>query len=195
LLDRESDVAKKLQQQKRHISADERAAYPPPDPGTLPSAETTETVWRLIEPRLSARLTKLVPDFTAKQALVVVLDRCVQVGEEPEWKKTHGRWTRGKRRTVTRNHIFEALASKWSPNFRAVCERGRPELGLAPTNHIRNQRLDTAALAWRELLIGGVRIADLWKLVVSSGWSWKEKGKNPLFYLTRPNPKSASSVV
>jgi hypothetical protein len=153
-----------------------------------PDAQTVEAVWKIIEPTLPASLRNLTPDLTARQVLTTALGRFVQVGEEPEKKAR-----RGKRRTITRNHVFDAVAPQWSRTFRQIANDGRP--GYVPTRNVSDQDRHSAEEARRQLLAVGVRLADIWKLIVTSGWSKKKGGENPLFYLTRPNPKLGYRVT
>ena len=145
-----------------------------------PDTDTVNAVWRLVAPTLPAALLALAPDFTARQVLTVALARCIQVGEEPA---PTARRTR--RRTFSRNHLFDAVAPKWSRTFKTVAEGGRP--GLVPTPQVYAQRRDSAEEARRQLLAVGVRLTDIWK-IVAGAWS-KKAGTNPFFYLTRPEAR------
>jgi hypothetical protein len=147
-----------------------------------PDTDTVKDVWRLVAPTLQAPLRHLITDLTAQQVLTVALARCIQVGEEPEGRTKK---TRKGRRTFSQNHLFDAVAPKWSRTFKAIAEVGGP--GLVPTQYVYAQRRDSAVEARRQLLAVGVRLADIWK-IIAGDWS-KKKGTNPFFYLTRPNPR------
>jgi hypothetical protein len=152
-----------------------------------PDTETVNAVWRLVAPTLPAPLQALAPTFTARQVLTVALARCVQVGEEP-WGKT--KKTRRRRHTFSQNHLFDAVAPKWSRTFKTIAEVGHP--GLVPTPNVVHQRRASAEEARRQLLAVGVRLIDIWK-IIAGDWSKSDRSKrpgtNPLFYLTRPNAK------
>jgi hypothetical protein len=145
-----------------------------------PDIQTAEEVWRLVAPTLPEKLQALAPDPTARQVFAVALARCVQIGDEPAGKT---KVQRAKRRTFSQNHLFDAVAPKWSRTFKAVAETGRP--GFVPTPNVYAQTWASAEEARRQLLAVGVRLADIWEIIVKSGWSKKKTGTNPLFCLTR----------
>lgn len=141
-----------------------------------PTPQTAEAVWDLLAPALNIKLEDLFPPFppvrdllpderheravTAKQALLVVLDRLVRAGRQ--------------RRTLTLNPVFDALAVRWSDHFR----RARKESGAF---QVRDMKLETAKASRRDLLRAEIRLDALWRVAVGR-WS-AEDGGNPLYYV------------
>ena len=150
-----------------------------------PDTDTVDAVWRLVEPNLPSELRHLASDFTARQVLTVALARCLEVGEEPPVARREK-----KRATFSQNHLFDAIAPRWSRTFKKVAEVGNP--GCVPTPNIVNFGHGDALEVRRQLLAVGVRLKDTWDIIAGT-WSKSDRSKtpgtNPFFYLTRPNAK------
>jgi hypothetical protein len=142
-----------------------------------PTPETAEAVWSWLSPRLKKAgitLSDLFPKLKrpenetaaltlqAKQSLVVALDVFVNAGRY--------------KRTVTYNHVFDAVARRWSDNYRAAVTEGR-------ASQVQDMTKDTAQASRRDLGRVGVRLDTLWK-IVTGPWSAR-KGENPLYYVRR----------
>jgi hypothetical protein len=169
--------------------------FPEYDAGwARPSVETAEAVWRLLETTHGREPESLIPDYgwpaseercelviTAKQALVVVLDCAVQAGWQ-EGKLKFDDTGHQKRRSIrlTFNKVFDALAMRWSDHYRLAATQRR-------VSRVCDMLESTAWASWRDLLRNGVRLGELWDLVVGE-WSSSEGGRNPLFRLTRLRP-------
>lgn len=162
------------------VAADERRIYraslgSDPEWGR-PSAETADKVWLLLAESLPVPMADLLPKakssksrpaeadpksaLIAKQALVVALDCAVSSGEQGKM--------------LTFNRIFGALARRWSRRYRRARRHG------AQTAY--DMREDTVKVAWRELLMAGVRIDTLWKIATGP---WSPGGVNPLYSISR----------
>jgi len=117
--------------------------------------------------------------------LTVALARCLEVGEEPPVARREK-----KRATFSQNHLFDAIAPRWSRTFKKVAEVGNP--GCVPTPNIVNFGHGDALEVRRQLLAVGVRLKDTWDIIAGT-WSKSDRSKtpgtNPFFYLTRPNAK------
>ncbi len=121
-------LSKRLSRAEWDSYSDERAQ----NLDGLPTVSTAERVWDLLKPHLAAAsftLEDFLPkdpkdlsenercavERTAKRALVVVLDVFVTAGARHETFKTEKDQRGG---MVTFNHVFDALASRWSSHFR-----------------------------------------------------------------------------
>lgn len=93
--------------------------------------------------------------LTAKRALVVVLNEFVTAAR--------------RHRMVTLNHVFDALAARWSPTYRDVIEEGR-------ASQVRDMRRETAIASRRDLVRSGVRLDAIWRFVVGR-WSDAKGGR------------------
>ena len=159
----------------RHRCIRHREQFPDYDAGWhRPTPETAEAVWNLLGLNLDALLPPMPRSWdltlhehqelalTIKQALVVVLDRVLRAGQ--------------RRRTLTLNHVFDALAEKWSDHFRRALEEG-------PATRVRDMRQKTASDSWRDLLRAGINFKTLWRVAVVAS-SAQSRG-NPLYYVQR----------
>jgi hypothetical protein len=166
----------------------------------LPTVPTAERVWDLLKAQLDAGgfvledfLPKDPKDLsaaerekvtrTAKQALVVVLDLFVIAGARHETFKTEKDQRGG---MLTFNHVFDALAGRWSRHFCQLRDQG---LAYAA----RDMLVDTVRASRRDLLGHGIRLDTLWRVAAlvkrpkkgqprTPGWSEKD-GQNPLYYV------------
>jgi len=129
-----------------------------------PTAPTAEFIWKLLAPVLGLRnVEKFIPPdvlrfhdsepaerpallVRAQQAVVVVLDRFIVAGH--------------RRRMVTLNDVFDALAALWSDHYRLAQKHGRVS--------VRDLREATAAASWRDLLRNGIRVKALWAVATKS---------------------------
>ena len=124
-----------------------------------PTAETAQEVWDLLAKPLGIDLTDVTT--VQKQAFVVVVDTVIAAGRHATGDLF--------------NRIFDALASRWSPSFIDAGERG------AFTVYAMSER--TVKASYRELLLAGVPLDDLWREAVTK-W-FKKDGENPLYDVRR----------
>src|SRR5207245_1229332 len=76
-------------------------------------------------------------ELTAKQALAVAVDAAVTAGE--------------RRRMLTTNMVFDALARHWSDHYLAVLQAGKAAISY-------DMKVTTVRASWRDLLRNGVRL-------------------------------------
>ena len=129
-------------------------------PCGAPEPITASDVWQLLQPPREERDGSLeladlctpllrqlsgaereVAETTAKQALVVVLDAAVRAGRD--------------RRPLYSIAIFDALAERWSPTYRAA----------RPARRSNDMLEATLKLAKRELVERGVNRKALWRFI------------------------------
>jgi hypothetical protein len=148
-----------------------------------PELKTAEFVWSLLgewDWLPPVRLKDLLPKRgcteddirIAKQSLVVALDCAIS---------TSGRVVRGRdgsRVMLTKNVLFDALASRWSRRYRKTRRTG------ARVSY--NMRTKTVDRALRELVLAGLRFDTLWLIVTGL---WSQSGLNRLFYVRRRGGK------
>src|SRR5262249_29237234 len=117
---------------------------------------TSAAVWRALAP--ARRLDPFLPRFTldpeehaalrlvVQQALVVVLDTVVRAGR--------------RRRSLTLNDLFDAVAPQWSDHSRLAREEQRAQW-------VRDMTRNTAVACRRDLLRVGIRLDALWRVAAS----------------------------
>jgi hypothetical protein len=148
----------------RRISDEDRRAYRArlgsDDAGRrLPKVETAEGVWDLVAKPLGIVLDDAT--LVAKQALVVVLDTVIAAGRHSTGDLFH--------------RVFDALAGRWSLSFQDAGARG--------AFTIYNTSELTVQPSYRELLLAGVPLEDLWRHAVTK-WV-KTDGENPFYDIRR----------
>ena len=153
-----------------------------------PSAETAIKVWELLAPTLNQRPRDLLPPFlsycdigpdaeaelvqNAQRAFVVALDVFVRAAQD--------------RRPVSLIRVFDALAARWSPRFRAAQARC---LGI---QSVRDVTIETGKGIREDLLYVGINVEAIWK-IVAGRWA-SEAGQNPLYAITGKILKVGSRV-
>jgi len=161
-----------------------RASWEAREPAVgAPSAATATKVWEMLAPALARKPAELLPAFlsycdltpdeevelaqTAQQALVVALDVFVRAAQD--------------RQPVSLIRVFDALAARWSAQFRAA-QAGCPGLQSA-----RDMTLETVNGVREDLLYTGINFEAIWK-IVADGWS-AESGPNPLYAIIGKIPQ------
>jgi DNA-dependent RNA polymerase len=142
-----------------------------------PTPQTANRVWDLLADRLKRTPESLLPQstkawelsaneqaelvLTAKQALAVTLAACVHSAGH---------------HSATLNLVFDALASRWSDNFR-----------LSSATTVRDMWIETAQAARRDLLRNGIDLQKVWD-IATGDWS-RQSAKsdrahqNPLYFV------------
>ena len=145
-----------------------------------PTAETVKAVWELLADSLEVELADVHPNrLTAQQLLVVALDLAVCAGRyaPPHHLRPDEDLSRRQlRRAVTKTRLFDALARRWSDNYRQAREAGR-------AFQVGDMREDTVRWCRRDLLLNYINFDVLWD-VITGHWS-KKGGRNPLFWSNR----------
>jgi len=122
-----------------------------------PTAPTATETWTLLKSRLNLQVRELAPasyvrcldedndrralDVTTRQALLVVLDHFLTMGR--------------RRRIVTLNSVFDALADRWSDHYRHAQKNGRVVA--------YDMKKDTVESSRRDLLRNGISVEALWQ--------------------------------
>jgi hypothetical protein len=143
-----------------------------------PTAETAVKVWELLAPTLAYQPRDLLPPFlrycdigpeeeaelvqNVERALVVALDVFVRAAQD--------------RRAGSLIRIFDALAARWSPRFRAVQAR------CPGLQSVRDMTEETVTGVREDLLYAGINVEAIWK-IAAGRWS-AEAGSNPLYAIT-----------
>src|SRR6266566_4631463 len=110
----------------RRVSSEERRAYRARAGSDKawgrPHEIVARVVWTILEPHLPCTLDDLLPTWkldgndydqavlTAKQSLVVALDAAITAGDRGAM--------------LTKNLLFDALAQRWSPQYRRARRKG-----------------------------------------------------------------------
>jgi len=119
-----------------------------------PSKAVAEAVWNRLAKKFNVKVDQLLPpnlfgwkrpsaELRMKQAFVITLDAAVEAAE------------RGK--LLTTNVIFDALAFRWSDNYRAAVEIG-------PARISYDMKAETVRAAWRDLLRNRIRLEVLYAM-------------------------------
>ena len=157
----------------RRVSPEERRAYRASAGAERawrrPTKPVARNVWAILEPHLFCTLDDLLPAWkldgddydravlTAKQSLVVALDAAITAGDRGAM--------------LTKNLLFDALAQRWSPQYRRARRKGvRISYDMLVA--------ETVERALRELRVAGLRFETLWGVVAGP---WSRSGLNPLY--------------
>src|SRR5262245_60978106 len=144
----------------------------------VPTEQTARFVWEMLEDRLGVPLDAFIPKsrsktwpapgpeyeravLVAKQSLVVALDCALLVSQ--------------RRVMLTKNQLFDALAKRWSCQFRNAARRQGIRTAYDATPK-------TIEIAERQLL-RVVRFDTLWRVI--SGKRSRKSGANPLFSVSQ----------
>jgi hypothetical protein len=141
-----------------------------------PKLGTAELIWARLETwdwLPSVRLGHLLPKRgctdddirIAKQSLVVVLDCAIS---------TSGRVVGHRDVMLTKNVLFDALAARWSRQYRQARRTG------ARVSY--DMKTETVVDAIHELALAGIRFNTLWQIVAGP---WSQSGSNRLFSVRR----------
>jgi hypothetical protein len=168
------------------VKAEERRNYlarlPADHKLGVPTEKTARLAWAQLEDGLPVTLDAFIPKsksktwpspgpeydraaLVARQSLVVTLDCALAIGERGAM--------------LTKNSIFDALATRWSLRFRRAIRKSGVRTAYDAT-------IRTVEIAERQLL-RVVRFDTLWR-VVAGRWSQKA-GANPLFSVRRAYDK------
>lgn len=157
-----------------------------------PEEKTVRAVWELLKDALPVQLEDLMAQskakpsteeydrrvLVAKQSLIVALDCAITAADQTKRNRSE-KW---RSKMLTKNLVFDALASRWSRSFRDAQHTG--------VRRSYDMRRNTVLTAEREILVAGVRFDTLWKIVT---WPWSGeplRGKsNPLFSVTHIHGK------
>lgn len=130
------------------------------DDSRRPRQAVADNAWRLLEQPMSLEIQRFVGrpgtgqaltpaersrlEPEARRALVVALDTALASAESG--------------RMLTKNALFDALALRWSVNYRAVIGR--------PARSAYEMRAETIGAIWRELQLAGIRFDALWDAIL-----------------------------